>query len=164
MVYYTELFTPLQTIGDNKTYMLHYTQLLLHCDPCGHPRDQLQSCYYYFLCTLFISLFILKILVTRNCKIPQLETRSQKAKFVASGHGTSGSSSLLLPTCAVPPNFFFFLFLWRVSKKGVSNHGTNLGFTSASLMEGFTVGVPNSWHVPRFYLPNWLMWFDSLPL
>ena len=129
-MYYTELFTPLQTIGDNKTYMLHYTQLLLHCDPCGHPRDQLQSCYYYFLCTLFISLFILKILVTRNCKIPQLETRSQKAKFVASGHGTSGSPSLLLPTCAVPPIFFFLSFF----------------------MEGFQRGRVQSWHEPRFYL------------
>ena len=73
---------------------------------------------------------------------------------VASGHGANSSPPPPLPTCVVSPKYFLnFFFKLGVSKEGVPNHGTNLGFTSANLMGGFTKGVPNSWHVPRFLPP-----------
>ena len=53
----------------------------------------------------------------------------------------------------------------RVSKEGVPSHGTNLGFTSAGLLEGFSRGAcPFHGTCLDFTSSNWLMWFDSLPL
>ena len=53
----------------------------------------------------------------------------------------------------------------RVSKEGVPSHGTNLGFTSADLLEGFSSGAcPFHGTCLDFTSLYWLMWFDSLPL
>ena len=86
---------------------------------------------------------------------------------MASGHGASSSPPPPPPTCVVPLNaqFLFLFFLWRVSKEGVPSHGTNLGFTSADLLEGFSRGAcPFHGTCLYFTTLNWLMWFDSLPL
>ena len=63
---------------------------------------------------------------------------------MASGHGASSPPPPPLPTCVVPKNsqffIFIFIFLGRVSKEGVPSHGMTLGFTSANLLEGFKKG------------------------
>ena len=87
---------------------------------------------------------------------------------MASGHGASSSPLPHYPLASPPKmhNFLFlFYFLWRVSKEGVPNHGMNLGFTSADLLEGFSRGAcPFHGTCLDFTSLNWLMWFDSLPL
>ena len=46
-----------------------------------------------------------------------------------------------------------------------ASHGTNLGFTSADLLEGFSRGAcPFHGTCLDFTSLYWLMWFDSLPL